>query len=223
MSVVRAFSQFYGGTVNMTLVGEPRKCPRCHHAIDPRFAAAVGSSVGDLHIQAAYQCPRDECRELFVGYYERESGVNSYTLVRVAPASQIPQVFPEEVVAVSPNFVTVYNQALSAEQIGLDQIAGMGFRKSVEFLIKDFAIHRNPGREDDIKKSTLGACIKTYVSDPNVQKTATRATWLGNDETHYVRRWSERDVTDLKLLIKLTVNWIENVLLTEKYESEMPA
>lgn len=50
-----------------------------------------------------------------------------------------------------------------------------------------------------------------------------RAVWLGNDETHYVRKWEEKDVNDLKLLVRLTVNWIDNVLLTKKYIADMSA
>ena len=48
-----------------------------------------------------------------------------------------------------------------------------------------------------------------------------RAVWLGNDETHYVRKWEDKDISDLKRLIKLTVNWIENNLLTQDYMSTM--
>jgi hypothetical protein len=38
---------------------------------------------------------------------------------------------------------------------------------------------------------------------------ASRAAWLGNDETHYLRTWEDKDLTDLKKLIELTVQWIE--------------
>ena len=35
-------------------------------------------------------------------------------------------------------FLTIYNQSLSAEDNNLDQIAGIGYRKALEFLIKDY-------------------------------------------------------------------------------------
>ena len=56
-----------------------------------------------------------------------------------------------------------------------------------------------------------------------MKECAKRAAWLGNDETHYTRKWEDKDVKDLKLLVHLTVNWIDNVLLTQKYISEMDA
>ena len=103
----------------------------------------------------------------------------------------------------------------------LDQVAGMGYRKSLEFLVKDFLITQRPTDEENIKKTMLGACINNYVDDPRIKSVASRATWLGNDETHYVRKWIDKDIEDLKILIKLSVNWIENVLLTEKYTKDM--
>tara|TARA_R110000850_G_scaffold183823_1_gene309402 strand:+ start:158 stop:367 length:210 start_codon:yes stop_codon:yes gene_type:complete len=67
----------------------------------------------------------------------------------------------------------------------------------------------------------LGACINEYVNDANVKVCASRAAWIGNDETHYVRKWGEKDINDLKTLLRLTSAWILNELLTEKYLREM--
>jgi hypothetical protein len=51
---------------------------------------------------------------------------------------------------------------------------------------------------------------------------AKRAAWLGNDETHYVRKWEDHDLEDLKSLIKVTGNWIEMEAITKKYIGDMP-
>ena len=55
-----------------------------------------------------------------------------------------------------------------------------------------------------------------------IKAVAKRAVWLGNDETHYVRKWEEKDVQDLKGLIRLTILWIEKVKETERLLAEMP-
>ena len=51
-------------------------------------------------------------------------------------------------------FIDVYNQSLEAEIKGLDEIAGMGFRKSLEILVKDFVSLNVSGneREAEIEK-----------------------------------------------------------------------
>ena len=46
--------------------------------------------------------------------------------------------------------------------------------------------------------------------------------WLGNDETHYYRTWEEKDLSDLKTLLGVTINAIHNKLLLATYEGEMP-
>ena len=53
------------------------------------------------------------------------------------------------------------------------------------------------------------------------QEVAELAAWLGNDETHYVRRWEDKDIEDLEILVDLTVNAITNALRTKKYLREM--
>ena len=113
------------------------------------------------------------------------------------------------------------SQSEAAEAYQLGQIAGAGYRKALEFLIKDYAIKKNPEKEDEIKKSFLGNCINNFVPDENVKECARRAVWLGNDETHYIRKWEEKDINDLKILIRLTQAWILNSLLTEGYLAEM--
>ncbi len=47
------------------------------------------------------------------------------------------------------------------------------------------------------------------------------AAWLGNDETHYERRWVDKDVEDLRRLIDITCHWIEMNVLTAQYRQEM--
>ncbi len=96
-------------------------------------------------------------------------------------------------------------------------MVGIGLRKALEFLIKDYAGSLNPADDAAIKASTLAQCITRYITDVNVKACAERAAWLGNDETHYIRKWDSKDVKDLRTLVHLVVNWIDNSLLTKKY------
>jgi hypothetical protein len=55
-----------------------------------------------------------------------------------------------------------------------------------------------------------------------IQDAAKRAAWLGNDEVHYYRTWSDQDISDLKALIQLTVKSIDFTLELDRYISKMP-
>jgi len=133
------------------------------------------------------------------------------------------QPHPEQITKTSADFVTIYDQAMQAESAKLDQLVGMGLRKALEFLIKDFLVKEHAEEADEIRRMLLGRCIEKYVDDGKLKMAAQRAAWLGNDETHYERRWDTKDVTDLKRLVHLTENWIDSALVLRQYEDEMPA
>lgn len=216
------------------LDGSPDACPLCRfsiEAIDCGYAASEARVDDDLPpdldyddwVVVLFRCPRRSCGRHFLAFYhynEMFSRNEVYALRSCEPSSNPETSFPEVIEKLSPSFVEIYNQALAAESRHLDQICGPGYRKALEFLIKDYLIKAKPDNEAMIRKTPLGECIKKC--DPKVQATAKRAAWLGNDETHYERKWADKDIAYLKRLIQLTVNWIESELLTKQAESDMP-
>jgi hypothetical protein len=147
--------------------------------------------------------------------------VGLYSINHIEPQTYQPREFGEYILSVSKDFAKIFNQSQHAEIQGLSEIVGPGYRKSLEYLIKDFASSRYPAASDAIKSKQLGTVINDYVTDGKIKSTAKRAAWLGNDETHYYRKWEDKDIKDLKILIELTVRWIESEELTRKYEEEM--
>lgn len=210
----------------------PDVCPICHHSMYPKYTIATLTGRYDslsTFLEIVFKCPRHQCSRLFIGRYkarsvpgERSAAKSTFELQGAVPFSLKPPDLPVEIKQLSPNFVEIYGQAAAAEQYGLNQIAGVGYRKALEFLVKDYCISRQPDKAEEIKGAWLATCIKNYVGDANTKLCAERAAWLGNDETHYVRRWEDKDIGDLKTLIKLTMAWIQNNLLTAKYFSDMP-
>ena len=84
------------------------------------------------------------------------------------------------------------------------QICGVGYRKALEFLVKDYLIKTSPELKEKIKKGQLGDAI-ALIADTRIKSCASHATWIGNDETHYVRVWEDKDLEDLKNLIKMVL------------------
>jgi hypothetical protein len=170
-------------------------------------------------VEVIYRCAYQGCRSYFIGYYgSRGNG----SLLGVKPIKPVVAQFPESVSRLSPTFIAVFAEAEEAAQLGLSQIAGPGYRKAFEFLIKDYAISLAPDNADDIRRKFSGAVVTEYISDPRIQAVAKRSLWLGNDETHYLRKWEDHDVKDLVALIKLTTNWIEIDHLSKSYVEKMP-
>jgi hypothetical protein len=200
-------------------------CPHCLKAID------INPKDGYLKkslLQIIFVCPRIDCSLAFFAHYEKVLIQNpfkqfQYTLIGTQPKPKFQQRnFERTINDLSPEFVIIYNQALTAEQQGLNYICGIGYRKAFEFLIKDYLCKKNESKADQYRMKNLGLCIEQDISNQQIKSVAKRATWIGNDETHYVRKYNELDVQDLKKLIELTLSWIMLEILTEEYEEVLP-
>ena len=202
----------------------PNRCPQCHHAIHALYVYGVviqNSIVGPATIEICFRCPQSACTKLFIARYWRSSGTEM-SLVNTAPTT-VPEItYSSEVSELSPNFVQIANEANAAETWGLKEIAGMGYRKALEFLVKDYCISNDLASEQKIKGKALGRVIQEDIADDSIRECARRAVWLGNDETHYTKLWADKDITDLKALVGLTVLWISSKLSMAKYLTEMP-
>ena len=210
-----------GGDV--ILEQQPDHCPICHTKIAPliKFSKGVGI-IYRADVEVVYLCPNTQCNEFFIAYFVGAPG-GPCQLTSTRPAEPVPVTFADPVEEISQNFCDIYREAHKAEEFGLKQICGVGYRKAFEFLIKDYLIGKRPADKASIERTMLGTCIENYVTDPRIKEIAKRATWLGNDETHYQRRWIDKDLSNLKTLIRLALHWIEAEHLTEEALKSMPA
>jgi hypothetical protein len=195
-------------------------CPYCFKSITPNII--YGYHKSNRKLDVFLSCPDKDCLCSFVGEYESSSSSTYYFTNKLTKGNIKSETFNQIISDVSFNFVTIYNQAFFAEQMDLLEICGVGYRKALEFLIKEYCILKNPAKKELIEKSMLAKCIADYIDDSRIKMVAKRATWLGNDETHYIKKWEGKNLEDLKTLIKLTIHWIEMEKLTENFKNEMP-
>ena len=188
------------------------RCPYCHAYIVPNYLC-----IDENNVFAS--CCNNSCRKHFV-IAPNKNGI----YVNILPNSiPVKKEFSEIITSISPSFSDIYNQAYHAEQVSLDQICGVGYRKALEFLIKDYLISKeqDTAKKENIKSKFLNNCIQEDVQNENIKNVAKRAVWLGNDETHYIRKWADKDVSHLKQLIELTIKWIESEVETERVLQEI--
>ena len=202
----------------------PSICPHCHKNINPNilYGYQSASDYGYLELDILMACPdKHNCGKGFLAIY-LNSYSNQYRLSHTTFGKPVTHTFNPIIQSISPSFIKIYNESSFAEQHKLLEICGVGYRKALEFLIKDYSKQNNPGKEAEIESKMLSNCINSYVTDDRIKTVAKRAVWLGNDETHYVRKWTGKDLQDLKKLIDLTLHWIEMEMLTKSFEDEMP-
>ena len=213
----------------------PDVCPRCRYSIQVHtWGRGVWwvdpGGARPSFLELVFRCPREkDCGRLYLAQFDAtNSFLGSADAVywkfsRFAPVEEKRE-FEANITRLSPKFEAIYNEAFQAETAGLSLLCGAGYRKALEFLVKDYlkSIPENAEKKPEIEASPLSACIKSFVNDPKIKATAIRAAWLGNDETHYIRKWEEKDLSDLKKLIDLSLYWVSSEILTRELEKSMP-
>lgn len=193
-------------------VDVPDVCPQCNYTITPLVLPSVAIERGNNSYEFVAILYCQHCRNPFVAKYSS----NSNKPFSVLPKSFAARSFEKELEALSPGFVNAYNQAAFAEANEMTELAGMGYRRALEFLVKDYLVHRAPDDADTIKSQALGSCISDRVDAPRLKEAARGATWLGNDFVHYERRYIEYDITHLKRFIDATIHWVLMELTTDE-------
>lgn len=54
-----------------------------------------------------------------------------------------------------------------------------------------------------------------YTNERKIKNLAKASIWIGNDETHYVRKYEDKDIKDLKRFISATVAYITYELIAD--------
>lgn len=195
-------------------VSFPTHCPCCDSAVDARLLDAFyletgvfyNSTLGNLYI--LFFCPG--CEECFMATYSVTLHYSTSELVSLAPRKTYHKTqFSQRIISLSPNFVKIYRQSERAELDGLDEICGMGYRKALEFLVKDFAIHEHPDNTKEIIKLPLSQCTTDYIDSEKIQNLAKASAWLGNDETHYARKHEAYGISGFKTFLDATAAAID--------------
>lgn len=211
----------------------PDNCPNCRKSGQPNFVnAALITADRPIPLFTVFRCPILTCRCFYITTYRyvgrNSQGAASYSRQGSALARFVEsKLFPANISTVSPLFCTTYNQALTAEENQLDQICGPGYRKALEFLVKDYLMtyvyKADPMKQEEVKKAFLANVIEKHIDQDRIKQCAKRAAWLGNDEVHYTRKWEDKDIHDLKSLVLMTVNYIDLTIESDRYLKEMPA
>ncbi len=191
-------------------VENPSQCPHCHNGIEPIIISQ--STVKNISY-SIWKCTFRDCGKQFVAVH-RVIGQGRSTFNGYLDGQPIGPHWPDTIKNLKSKFIETYNQALKAEYSGLDEIAGMGFRKAIEYLVKDYLIQRDNILEGKIEDKLLASVIGenfNSTQESDLKDLLQRATWLGNDMTHYLKYHDNFDVNDLKELIKLVMDEIHSI------------
>lgn len=184
----------------------PVECPHCGAYSTPQISAHTSLSYSGMKIWL-FIFYNDCCDKQSFAIYKKQGG-NAEFLGILPVVHKLPQL-PESLGKISPRFVALYQQSFDAEQNSYFELAGSGYRNAIEVLIKDFAIQELKVPEKEVRKKSLSQAIETYLPNINASVSADVMRVLGNDYTHYERRYEDVDFQVLKRYLQIFINSID--------------
>ncbi len=146
-------------------VDVPEHCSTCGYLV-------VLNQVDSIHnplkkpeeFQVVFKCPNQQCKSFVIAWYHG-GDLQHLTLTKIEPPNLTSAPFPKGISDISPDFVSIYAEAHEANERGLKQIAGPGFRKAFEFLIKDYAKSTStPDKHQSIENLFAGNVVAQFIS-----------------------------------------------------------
>ncbi|MGX7105607.1 DUF4145 domain-containing protein [Globicatella sanguinis] len=221
-------------TSSDVFIEEPKICGHCKNTGHQEAVDLVLVTKNNIYdAVGVFACL--SCKESTIQFfkYEKfqfnndETGEIHFPYVLVA-VNQIPKIIydnsiPEIIQNKYPSFFEIYKQSAEAEKNQLTHLAGMGYRKSIEFLVTDFL--KDYSIDDSVTKEWLEN-PKTRLSEKinklpseRLKKVAQAISYLGNDETHYTPIHQNYGIQDMKKFIALLINEIEKEMIYSDVES----
>lgn len=215
---------------NVTVRRYPDRCPQCHQTgVQTYLGSAFFSGSEQEQVILTMRCPNHDCNAVYLAFYtvNARNGVPPPStqlecdLVRCLPAKPLNYIADPILATVSKQFIEIATQAKHAEAAGLLHVCGPGYRKALEFLVKDFLINHtfkdDADKQENVRKMALANVIANYIGNERIRNLAVRAAWIGNDETHYERVQGDHDLEDLKNLLHLTALYLAAELHADHY------
>lgn len=211
-----------------------RMVPKCYYCgavlpkkIDILAEGYTSNSNGSAAEHGTYfillKCPYCECIKTYLfsvnANRNNRSKLNSYGTAKRQKKRIEETEFPESIMDISERFASIYSQSYQAEKNHLDELSGMGYRKALEFLVKDYAIHKFPDQKETIMRHSLQAAMKT-IDTHEISVLGQVATKIGNDETHYYRK-HEWKVSELKNYIEAIIFFITSDLSYDQADERL--
>jgi hypothetical protein len=190
----------------------PTECPRCKLRNTPRFVAATVRA--GCWRQICFQCQNAECRGLFLAAYIEESAA-AFRFVACEPTGALGGASSSEVMAVSPGFAKLYDEALAAERLGLTRLFRLGLCAALQRLLRDFFKLESPAESNAIEHMPFGECVALHVLDSGIGRYI-RSAAPSDGECGWTNLFLEGSDEGLKALVRLAVNFVEGGVLLKR-------
>lgn len=198
------------GPGNQDKLQIPSICPWCSVSYNPTTTTLLNSEKDGIRTLVLSQ----HCTYCSKSSIEVAVGKDKETLrmKSIYPKQEQFTNFDKQLVDLSSRFVSLYHAAERSEQSGDLDLAGMGYRGSLEVLLKDYALDSTDDSKEKISKMNLGKAIATYFGDNPLGMVPADVVRLdANDFVHWNRPdgfSAEQTLDELKSYLEIFITLI---------------
>ncbi|EIJ70683.1 hypothetical protein HMPREF1049_1369 [Fusobacterium necrophorum subsp. funduliforme ATCC 51357] len=163
-------------------------CPHCGWANNPTLIKTLHNFHSQDNLKIFVLLFRTTCcKQYFASFYIFDDIHHHVEHIFTYPNSK-PEILPESIRNLSPNFVKMFNQSKSTADVGNIELACIGYRTAAEFLLKDFLI--KICQEDPQKVSNMKlADVISKFQEKQISVSADVIRLFGNDKAHYIAKY----------------------------------
>ena len=187
-------------------------CPFCGAYNEPIKIADMNNIKNDTPLKIISIIFKTTCCERYFSsfYIYNQIPLGSTRILSTYPTIDTEPLQPEFNI-ISENFVKIYNQARTASKLGNFELACIGYRTSIEFLLKDFLINVRKQDKKTISPTSL-ADIISYFEEKEISVSADVVRIFGNDKTHYIAKY-DFDIKQVELYLEFLMATIRKEYL----------
>lgn len=191
----------------------PKLCPCCGVAHNPNITLEFTRTVNEVPVYGfSHNCPNCKKNSLSINTFAPIEN-NRYVDLLLSYPNANPIEFDEKLTNLSPRFVSLYNQAHFCEENNFIDLAGMGYRASMEVLLKDYALDFELDTQENIAKLNLNRAIETFFKNDQVAYVASDVVRIiGNDFTHWDKS-EQYSIEELKQYLEIFIQAIKFQLM----------
>lgn len=190
------------------------ECLHCHKNINPFILATSKADMENRTFAILAQCP--SCHKYFVMPYRLPFGTNTPEPTEYEYfAPKIKLNFSEEISKVSKHFIDLYEESLIAEKKHLDNLAEMGFKKSIEILVKDSLCYFSKESEENLSQFLLKDAVYK-IPDSNISSLALTSSWLNENTAYPNHEFKQKNIENMKNFIKIFSTFLSYKLSLEE-------
>lgn len=176
----------------------PAFCPHCVNDFIPEIIHIMQSPSDNSYFLSILKC---QCCNGIVYATIHKAGLQSRGKVKEYYPDRLSLAIPSKIEKLYPIFFRIYQQSSIAELKGLNEVCGMGYRKALESLVKEYTMNKFFSDKENIKKESLTQTINRLKNIPHVFNLSRKITWLWNEQTNMSMKYSDYDISQTKAFV----------------------